>query len=220
MSLTFGMHKVVYLAALSVLVDNYVNRKTEEKLDFLEKTASWLTQNVALFRQQSNTKNSKRRKRVDEEEEEEKEDDVMAEVRRQPSAHQKTGGKVVSGRTVKKYSQGVDCQHAVSVPTHPENHQTAATKQTAHQTRDADTTVTTTTRQDLNNQIDSQIQEEMPRMQAVDQSQDVLAQAMMEGSIPMAADPASAELLSEDTPMATMQLLDSMVLKLNASPPQ
>ena len=44
MSPTFGMHKLVYLAALTVLIDNYVNRKSEEKLDFLEKTAAWLTQ--------------------------------------------------------------------------------------------------------------------------------------------------------------------------------
>ena len=53
MSLTFGMHKVVYLAALSVLIDSYVNRKSEEKLDFLEKMAAWLTLHVTVFRQQS-----------------------------------------------------------------------------------------------------------------------------------------------------------------------
>ena len=56
MSPTFGMHKVVYLAALTVLVDNYVNRKSEEKLDFLEKTAAWLTRHVTIFRQPSNVK--------------------------------------------------------------------------------------------------------------------------------------------------------------------
>ena len=40
MSPTFGMHKLVYLAALTVLIDNYVNRKSEEKLDFLRKDGS------------------------------------------------------------------------------------------------------------------------------------------------------------------------------------
>ena len=71
MSPTFGMHKLVYLAALTVLIDNYVNRKSEEKLDFLEKTAAWLTQNITMFRQQSNAKCTKRKKQMDEEEEKE-----------------------------------------------------------------------------------------------------------------------------------------------------
>ena len=59
MSPMFGMHKLVYLASLTVLIDNYVGRKSEEKLDFLEKTAAWLTQNVMMLRQQANAKGTK-----------------------------------------------------------------------------------------------------------------------------------------------------------------
>ena len=107
MSPTFGMHKVVYLVALTVLIDSYVNRKSEEKLDFLEKTAAWLTRHVTIFRQQANTKCTKRKKQMDEEEE--KEDDVMSEVSRQLPTHQ--------NRPVTKKPQGYDRQHSVSTPT-------------------------------------------------------------------------------------------------------
>ena len=73
------------------------------------------------------------------------------------------------------------------------------------------------TRQALATQTDSQIQEEMSRMQAPDQDQGVLAQAMMQGNIPMTAD--ASEMLSEDTlsSSSSMNLLDSMVLNLNAA---
>ena len=119
MSLTFGMHKVVYLAALSVLTDNYVNRKSEEKLDFLEKMAALLTRHVTVFRRQSNAKCIKRRKQVDEEEE--KEDDAVPEVPRQPTTtHQ--------NQTVTKLPQGSDRQHNVFAPTQPQNRQPVATK--------------------------------------------------------------------------------------------
>ena len=124
MSLTFGMHKVVYLAALSVLIDSYVNRKSEEKLDFLEKMVAWLTRHVMVFRQQSNAKCIKRRKQVDEEEE--KEDDGVPEVPRQPTTtHQ--------NQTVTKLAQGSDCQHNVSALTQPQNRQPVATKHGVHQ---------------------------------------------------------------------------------------
>ena len=98
MSPTFGMHKLVYLAALTVLIDNYVNRKSKEKLDFLEKTTTWLTQNVTMFRQHSNAKCTKRKKRMDEEEE--KEGDAMSEVSRQLPTHQ--------NRPVTKMTLGYD----------------------------------------------------------------------------------------------------------------
>ena len=122
MSPTFGMHKRVYLASLTVLIDNYVNRKSEEKLDFLEKTAAWLTQNVTMFRQQSNAKGTKRKKQM---EEEEKEDDVVSEVPRQSPTHQ--------NRSVRKMTQGYDRQHSVSTPMQSQNRLPVATKQSVHQ---------------------------------------------------------------------------------------
>ena len=207
MSPTFGMHKLVYLASLTVLIDNYVNRKSEEKLDFLEKTAAWLTQNVTMFRQQSNAKGTKRKKQM--EEEEEKEDDVVSEVPRQSPTHQ--------NRSVTKMTQGYDRQHSVSTPMQSQNRLPVATKQSVHQVRDACTATVTPTRQVLATHTDDQIQEETSRMQVPDQDQDVLAQAVMQGNIPMTVD--ASEMLSEDALLvsssSTMNLLDSMVLHLN-----
>ena len=57
----------------------------------------------------------------------------------------------------------------------------------------------------------------MSRMQAADQDHDVLAQAMLQGNIAMVADPLPSELLSEDVLASSMNLLDSMVLKLNSA---
>ena len=205
MSPMFGMHKLVYLASLTVLIDNYFSRKSEEKLDFLEKTAAWLTQNVMMLRQQANAKGTKRKKQM--EEEEEKEDDVVSEVPRQSPTHQ--------NRPVTKMTQGYDRQHnvflsdAVSKP--------VATKQSVHQVRDVCTATVTPTRQVLATHIDDQIQEETSRMQTPDQDQDILAQAMMQGNIPMAAD--ASETLSEDglslSSSSSINLLDSMVMHLN-----
>ena len=229
MSPTFGMHKLVYLASLTVLIDNYVGRKSEEKLDFLEKTAAWLTQNVMMLRQQANAKGTKRKKQI--EEEEEKEDDVVSEVPRQSPTHQ--------NQPVTKMIQGYDRQHNVSTPMQSQNRLPVATKQSVHQVRDASTaTVTPTrqvlathtddliqeetsrmqapvatkqsvhqvreastatvtpTRQVLATHTDDLIQEETSRMQAPDQDQDILAQAVMQGNIPMTAD--ASEMLSED----------------------
>ena len=207
MSPTFGMHKVVYLAALTVLIDSYVNRKSEEKLDFLEKTTAWLTRHVTIFRQQANAKCIKRKKQTDEEEE--KEDDVISEVSRQLPTHQ--------NRPVTKMPQGNDRQHNVSTPMQSQNRLPVAAKQSVDQIRDASTATVVPTRQALTTQIDAQIQEETSRMQAPDQGQDVLAQAMMQGNIPMTAD--ASEMLSEDTLSlsSSMNLLDSMVLHLNAA---
>ena len=204
MSPTFGMHKVVYLATLAMLIDSYVNRKSEEKLDFLEKTAAWLTRHVMVFRQQANAKCTKRKKQTDEEEE--KEDDVMSEVSRQPPTHQ--------NRPVTKIPQGYDRQHNVSTPQQSQNRLPVATKQSVHQIRDGNIATVTPTRQALSAQADGQIQEEMSRMLTPDQDQDVLAQAMMQGNIPMTAD--ASEILSEDA-SSSMNLFESMVLNLNAT---
>ena len=208
MSPMFGMHKLVYLASLTVLIDNYVGRKSEEKLDFLEKTAAWLTQNVMMLRQQANAKGTKRKKQM--EEEEEKEDDVVSEVPRQSPTHQ--------NRPVTKMTQGYDRQHNVSSLMQSQNRLPVATKQSVHQVRDACTATVTPTRQVLATHIDDQIQEETSRMQAPDQDQDILAQALMQGNIPMAAD--ASETLSEDglslsSSSSSINLLDSMVMHLN-----
>ena len=201
------MHKVVHLAALSVLIDGYVNRKSEEKLDFLEKMAAWLTRHVTVFSQQSNAKSIERKKLVDEEEE--KKDDDVPEVPRQPmTTHQ--------NQTVTKLAQGSDRQHNVSALMQPQNRQPVATKHGVHQIRDISTATAVPTRQALISQTDCQVQEEMSRMQAAEQDQDVLAQAMLQGNIPMVADPSPSELMSEDVLGSSMNLLDSMVSKLNS----
>ena len=205
MTPTFGMHKVVYLAALTVLIDSYVNRKLEEKLDFLEKMAAWLTRHVMIFRQQANAKCTKRKKQTDEEEE--KEDYVMSEVSRQLPTHQ--------NRPVTKIPQGYDRQHNISTPPQSQNRLPVATKQSVHQIRDGSIATVTPTRQALAAQTDGQIQEEMSRMLAPDQDQDVLAKAMTQGIIPMTAD--ASEMLSEDVLSSSMNLSDSMVLNLNAA---
>ena len=203
-----GMHKLVYLASLTVLIDNYVNRKSEDKLDFLEKTAAWLTQNVTMFRQQSNTKGTKRKKQM--EEEEEKEDDGVSEVPRQSPTHQ--------NQSVTKMTQGNDRHHSVSTPMQSQNRLPVATKQNVHQVRDACTATGIPTRQVLATHTDDQIQEETSRMQAPDQDQDILAQAVMQGNIPMTANASETlleDVLSTSSSSSTMNLLDSMVLHLN-----
>ena len=57
----------------------------------------------------------------------------------------------------------------------------------------------------------------MSRMQAADQDQDLLAQAILQENIPMVADPSPSELMSEDALGSSMNLLDSMVSKLNST---
>ena len=93
-----------------------------------------------------------------------------------------------------------------------------ATKQSVHQVRDVCIATVTPTRQVLATHTDAQIQEETCRMQAPDQDQDILAQAVMHGNIPMTAD--ASETLSEDglslsSSSSTINLLDSMVMHLN-----
>ena len=193
-------------------MENYINRKSKEKLDFLEKMAAWMSQHATAFRQQSNAKSNKRKKQMDEEE---KENDAMPEVHRQPLAHQKPVGKVEPDKAAMRSPQGSSCQHNVSTLTQSQNRQ-SATKQGAHQTRDVTAATTIPTHQALINQADDQIQEEISCMQAADQDQDILAQAMAQGNVPMSVDLASNELLSEDT-LSSMNLLGSVVLKLNSS---
>ena len=91
-------------------------------------------------------------------------------------------------RPVTKMTQGYDRQHSVSTPMPSQNRLPVATKQSVHQVRDVCTATVTPTRQVLATHTDDQIQEEMSRMQAPDQDQDILAQAVMEGNIPMTAD--------------------------------
>lgn len=117
-------------------------------------------------------------------------------------------------QTVTKMPQGSDHQYNVSTLTQPQNCQPVATKRGVHQIRDVSTATVTPTQQALVSQTDGHVQEEMSPMVAVIQDQDVLTQAMLQGNIPMVADSSPSELMSEDT---SMNLLDSMVLKLNSS---
>ena len=103
-------------------------------------------------------------------EEEEKEDDGVPEVPRQPATTH-------HNLTVRKLAQGSDRQHNVSALMQPQNRQPVATKHGVHQIRDVSTATVVPTRQALISQTDGQVQEEMSRMQAADQVQDVLTQA-------------------------------------------
>ena len=83
MSSTFAVHKAMFLACWSCIVENYTTRKSEEKLDFLEKTVLWMSKHVASFRQQANVRSNKRRRLMDDDEKEEGENSTVHLSRRQ-----------------------------------------------------------------------------------------------------------------------------------------
>ena len=57
------------MASWSVLVDNYMARKSDDKLDSLEKVLSWMLQTVTTLRRQANvTRNNKKKKICNEKE--------------------------------------------------------------------------------------------------------------------------------------------------------
>ena len=64
----FGVQKAAFLASWSVLVDNYTAKKSDEKLDSLEKIVMWMSQLVRLYRHQANSTRNKRKKNGDEKE--------------------------------------------------------------------------------------------------------------------------------------------------------
>ena len=64
----FGVQKAAFLASWSVLVDNYTAKKSDEKLDSLDKILMWMSQLVRMFRQQANITRKKRKKNCDEKE--------------------------------------------------------------------------------------------------------------------------------------------------------
>ena len=150
------------------------------------------------------------------EEEEEKEGDSVPEVSRQPLTTTTTTTTTMphQNQTVTKMPQGSDHQYNVSTLSQPQNRQPVATKHGVHLIRDVSTATVTPTRQALVSQTDGHVQEEMSPMVAAIQDQDVLAQAMLQGNIPIVSDLSPSELMSEDM---SMNLLDSMVLKLNSA---
>ena len=64
----FGVQKAAFLASWSVLVDNYTTKKSDEKLDSLEKILMWMSQLVRMCRHQANSTRNKRKKNCDEKE--------------------------------------------------------------------------------------------------------------------------------------------------------
>ena len=70
MSVTaFGVQKAAFLASLSVLVDNYMAKKSDDKLDSLDKILMWMSQLFRTLRQQASiTRSNKRKKNCDEKE--------------------------------------------------------------------------------------------------------------------------------------------------------
>ena len=66
---SFGVQKASFMANWTVLVDNYMARKLDDKLDSLEKTLSWMLQTVTTLRRQAIvTRNNKRKKNCNEKE--------------------------------------------------------------------------------------------------------------------------------------------------------
>ena len=66
-ALSFAIQKAAFMASWSALVDNYTTRKSNDKLDSLEKDVSWMLQTVVSLKQQSNASKSNKRKKKDNE---------------------------------------------------------------------------------------------------------------------------------------------------------
>ena len=66
-ALSFAIQKAAFMTSWSALVDNYMTRKSDDKLDSLEKDVSWMLQTVASLKQQSNVTKSAKRKKKDNE---------------------------------------------------------------------------------------------------------------------------------------------------------
>ena len=61
-ALSFAIQKAAFMASWSALMDNYTTRKSDDKLDSLEKDLSWMLQTVTTIRQQANVTKSNKRK--------------------------------------------------------------------------------------------------------------------------------------------------------------
>ena len=66
-ALSFAIQKAAFMASWSALMDNYMTRKSDDKLDSLEKDLSWMLQTVTTIRQQANVTKSNKRKKKDNE---------------------------------------------------------------------------------------------------------------------------------------------------------
>ena len=53
-ALSFAIQKAAFMASWSALMANYTTRKSDDKLDSLEKDLSWMLQTVTTLRQQAN----------------------------------------------------------------------------------------------------------------------------------------------------------------------
>ena len=66
-ALSFAIQKAAFMASWSALMDNYMTRKSDDKLDSLEKDLSWMLETVTTLRQQANVTKSNKRKKKDNE---------------------------------------------------------------------------------------------------------------------------------------------------------
>ena len=66
-ALSFAIQKAAFMASWSALMDNYTTRKSDDKLDSLEKDVSWMLQTVTSLKQQANVAKSNKRKKKDNE---------------------------------------------------------------------------------------------------------------------------------------------------------
>ena len=66
-ALLFAIQNAAFMASWSALMDNYMTRKSDDKLDSLEKDLSWMLQTVTTLRQQANVTKSNKRKKKDNE---------------------------------------------------------------------------------------------------------------------------------------------------------
>ena len=66
-ALSFAIQKAAFMTSWSALVKNYMTRKSDDKLDSLEKDVLLMLRTVTSLKQQSNvTKNAKRKKKDNE----------------------------------------------------------------------------------------------------------------------------------------------------------
>ena len=49
-ALSFAIQKAAFMTSWSALVENYMTRKSDDKLDSLEKDVSWMLQTVASLK--------------------------------------------------------------------------------------------------------------------------------------------------------------------------
>ena len=61
---SFGVQKATFLASWSVLVDNYLAKKSDDKLDSLDKILMWMSQLVRMLRHRLTSQEATRERKI------------------------------------------------------------------------------------------------------------------------------------------------------------